>query len=97
MLSICLPFFQKWNDGSARTPCERINLSAAGLLSPITLRKATFLYFSLNSSNLGAMILHGPHHDALQQILRGQNKIGGGRMPQASVSRPPAGRAWTNA
>ena len=28
-----------------------------------TLRKATLEYFSLNSSNLGAMILHGPHHD----------------------------------
>ena len=26
----------KWKDGSARTPWERINLSASGLLSPIT-------------------------------------------------------------
>lgn len=26
----------KWKEGSARTPWERINLSAAGLLSPIT-------------------------------------------------------------
>ena len=41
----------------------RMSLSASGLLSPITLRKATFLYCSLNSSNLGAMILHGPHHE----------------------------------
>ena len=31
----CLPF-QKWNEGSARTPWLRISLSAAGLLSPIT-------------------------------------------------------------
>ena len=41
----------------------RISLSASGLLSPMTFRKATFLYCSLNSSNLGAMILHGPHHE----------------------------------
>ena len=27
------------------------------------LRKVTALYCSLNSSNLGAIILHGPHHD----------------------------------
>lgn len=29
-------FFQKWNEGSARTPCDRISLSASGLASPIT-------------------------------------------------------------
>eukprot|EP00320_Phaeocystis_rex_P004734 CAMPEP_0119073230 /NCGR_PEP_ID=MMETSP1178-20130426/63337_1 /TAXON_ID=33656 /ORGANISM="unid sp, Strain CCMP2000" /LENGTH=81 /DNA_ID=CAMNT_0007055293 /DNA_START=112 /DNA_END=357 /DNA_ORIENTATION=- len=63
MLSTCLLSFQKWNDGSARTPWLRMSLSASGLLSPITLRKATFLYCSLNSSNLGAIILHGPHHE----------------------------------
>jgi len=63
MLSICSLFFQKWNDGSARTPWLRISLSAAGLLSPMTLRKVTLLYCSLNSSNLGAMILQGPHHE----------------------------------
>ena len=28
-----------------------------------TLRKVTLLYCSLNSSNLGAMILQGPHHE----------------------------------
>eukprot|EP00327_Prymnesium_parvum_P001048 CAMPEP_0182823692 /NCGR_PEP_ID=MMETSP0006_2-20121128/14889_1 /TAXON_ID=97485 /ORGANISM="Prymnesium parvum, Strain Texoma1" /LENGTH=120 /DNA_ID=CAMNT_0024950633 /DNA_START=328 /DNA_END=690 /DNA_ORIENTATION=- len=61
--STCFLFFQKWNEGSARTPWLRISLSASGLLSPITFRKDTSLYVSESSSNLGAMILHGPHHE----------------------------------
>ena len=32
----CFLFFQKWNEGRARTPWLRISLSASGLLSPIT-------------------------------------------------------------